>query len=71
MDLIKEISYRGLDNIDDTCYINTLLQCLAHIKPITDYLLDPNIYSYLYENNQICLLTLEYIKVLIGLYCNE
>ena len=54
-----------------TCYMNATLQCLANIKPITNYFLDPNNYSYLYvyENKKYCLLTLNYIQVLIGLYC--
>ena len=38
--LINRISYRGLDNVGATCYMNATLQCLANIKPITDYLLN-------------------------------
>ena len=64
-------SFRGLDNVGATCYMNATLQCLANIKPITDYLLNPNKYNYLYENMGICKLTLKYIQVLIGLFCNE
>ena len=51
--------------------MNATLQCLANIKPITNYFLNPDKYSYLYSNFEICLLTLEYIQVLIGLFCNE
>ena len=70
-ELLKELSFRGLDNVGATCYMNATLQCLANIEPITNYLLNPNIYSFLHSNFEICLLTLEYIQVLIGLFCNE
>ena len=64
-------SFRGLDNVGATCYMNATLQCLANIKPITDYLLNPTRYFYLYENMGMCNLTLKYVQVLIGLFCNE
>ena len=70
-DLTIIASERGLDNVGATCYMNAILQCLANIKPITDYLLNKDNYSYLFKNFDSCLLTLEYIQVLIGLYCNE
>ena len=69
--LIDEISCRGLDNVGATCYMNATLQCLANIKPVTKYLLDPNNYCFLYNNLHLCLLTMEYIQVLIGLYCDD
>ena len=69
--LVEQISFRGLDNVGATCYMNATLQCLANIKPVTGYLLNQNIYSYLFDNAPICLLTLEYIQVLVGLYCNQ
>ena len=69
--LINEVSYRGLENVGAPCYMNATLLCLANIKEVTRYLLDPNIYCYLYDNNSICPITLEYTQVLLGLYCNE
>ena len=51
--------------------MNATLQCLANIKPVTKYLLDPNNYCFLYNNLNLCLLTMEYIQVLIGLYCDD
>ena len=69
--LINEISYKGLDNVGATCYMNATLQCLANVKPITDYLLNKSNYDFLYKNNDICKLTLQYIQVLIGLFLSE
>ena len=69
--LAKLLSCRGLDNVGATCYMNATLQCLANIKPITDYLLNINKYSTLFENKEICPMTLQYAQVLIGLFCNE
>ena len=69
--LINRISYRGLDNVGATCYMNATLQSLANIKPMTQYLIDSNNYSYLYLNESLCPLTLSYSQVLIGLYCNK
>ena len=69
--LIDIVSYRGLDNVGATCYMNATLQCLANIRPITKYLLNPNNYSILFDNKISCLMTMEYIQVLIGLFCND
>ena len=60
-----------MDNVGATCYMNATLQCLANIKPITDYLLNQNNYIFLYQNYDICKLTMQYIQVLIGLFCSE
>ena len=69
--LINRICFKGLDNVGATCYMNATLQCLANIKPITDYLLNQKNYNFLYQNNDICRMTLQYIQVLIGLFCSE
>jgi len=37
--LFNRTCYKGLDNVGATCYMNATLQCLANIKPITEYLL--------------------------------
>ena len=68
---INRICYRGLDNVGATCYMNATLQCLANIKQITNYLLNKNNYKIFYKNYEKCKLTLKYIQVLIGLFCNE
>ena len=69
--LINRVSFRGLDNVGATCYMNATLQCLANIKPITDYLLDTNNYICLFHNAKLSPLTLEYAQVLIGLFLNQ
>ena len=51
--------------------MNATLQCLANIKPVTDYLLEQNNYITLYNEYSLCQLTLSYIQVLIGLFCNK
>ena len=68
---INRISYRGLDNVGATCYMNATLQCLANIKPVTHYLLNANNYSDLFFNEKLCPLTLGYTQVLIGLFLNS
>ena len=68
---IKSPSFRGLDNVGATCYMNATLQCLANIKPLTEYFLQKKKYSLLFQNKDLCLLTLNYVQVLIGLFCNE
>ena len=69
--LSKFPSFRGLDNVGATCYMNATLQCLANIKPVTDYFLRKDKYSFLYQNASLCNMTLNYVQVLIGLFCNE
>ena len=69
-ELIANVSFRGLENVGATCYMNATLQCLANIRPITEYLLNKENYTYLFDNFDLCQLTLQYIQVLDGLYCN-
>ena len=70
-ELVKRESFRGLDNVGATCYMNATLQNLANIKPITDYLLNANKYIEIYDNGTLCPLTLQYCQVLLGLFCDQ
>ena len=69
-ELAKRPSFRGFDNVGSFSYMNEILQCLANIKPITDYLLKVNKYGEIYDNVALCPLTLQYCQILIGLFCN-
>ena len=69
--LFQRLSSRGLDNVGATCYMNATLQCLANIRPITEYLLNPKKYQEIYLNQDLCRLTLSYCQVLIGLFCDK
>ena len=69
--MTKRPSFKGLDNVGDNYNMNSTLQCLANIKPITDYLLNPNKYSDIFNNQSICPLTIQYCQVLLGLYCDN
>ena len=69
--LVKLPSFRGLENVGATCYMNATLQCFANLKLITNNLLNEENYNFLIKNKDICRMTYEYTKVLIGLFCDE
>ena len=61
----------GLQNVGATCYMNATLQCLVHIKELSEILLSAFLFKYPreninYANNHI--LTLEYINILSQVY---
>ena len=41
----------GLQNIGSTCYMNATLQCFSHTEVLTNYFLNENNYSRIYNNN--------------------
>ena len=67
--IIKPSSAKGLVNVGATCYMNATLQCMAHIKYLTKYLLDKfnNISSKKYKYQ----LTNAYTEVLKNLWQNN
>ena len=69
--LIQRSSFRGLDIVGATCYLNATLQSLANIRPIRESLLKKSKYREMYKNPKICRLTLEYCQVLIGFFCDN
>ena len=46
-DIFKSIKPKGLNNIDGSCYLNSVLQCLFHVKPLSLYILneEKNLYD--------------------------
>jgi len=39
--IIPRIFVVGLNNVGATCYMNATLQCLVHVKKLTQFLLNP------------------------------
>ena len=68
--LIPKNSAAGLNNIGATCYMNATLQCLAHVKKLTRYLLKPERIQNIQKNHLKCKLTNSYLVVLINLWQN-
>ena len=60
----------GLQNVGATCYMNSTLQCLIHIKELSELLLSAFIFRYEFDpiNNKDFkekhILTLEYVNIL-------
>ena len=60
----------GLENVGATCYMNATLQCLAHFKNLTNYLLKPEKIQKIQKNILRNKLTSAYLNVLINLWQN-
>ena len=65
---INSISLVGLTNINSTCYMNAVLQCFSHIKPLTDYLFKPKVVKKIEENKNSKILSFEYLQLIKHLW---
>lgn len=61
----------GLHNIGNTCYMNTALQCLSHLEPLTRYFLTREFEAHINKHNPLGsggLLARAYATLLAGLW---
>ena len=61
----------GLENVGATCYMNATLQCMAHIKRVTYYFLNPENKNNILSDKYKYKLSNAYLKVLQNLWLNN
>ena len=68
--IIPRIFVVGLNNVGATCYMNATLQCLVHVKKLTQFLLNPEQMQIIQGNKNKYKLTDAYLNVLINSWLN-
>ena len=68
--IIPRIFVVGLNNVGATCYMNATLQCLVHVKKLTQFLLNPEQMQMIQGNKNKYKLTDAYLNVLINSWLN-
>ena len=61
----------GLDNVGATCYMNATLQCFLNVKPLTEYLLNEQIFYKINENSNSFSLSRSYCNLLEKVWLDD